>query len=299
MSVDNFLQTLALASIGDWFTTFSLIFGGCCRYVALHSSKFKLLTDHARSNALSLELITTQYPPAGTLITFTQFLLVTLASLRNQLVFNPTPVTSHTAVQNIVNRLEDLQRRTPQSHRLRVLLRGPQERVLELKSALSESRPQLFVDRNKNATVTHEANDSTAENVDVIGNVELCDCATTCERHVKHDFTITLHSGTDSGQELDRSKDAITLDITNPAQPIFAYPLPSLSRRFLHFYRYRLKPRNIPLARYAIQVTLFVVINLLNNAAFAYSVPMAVHIIFRSGGLVVNMLLGWLFYKRR
>jgi solute carrier family 35 (UDP-xylose/UDP-N-acetylglucosamine transporter), member B4 len=61
----------------------------------------------------------------------------------------------------------------------------------------------------------------------------------------------------------------------------------------------RLKQRQIPLTAYLLQVALFYVISLLNNAAFAYNVPMSVHIIFRSGGLVVSMLLGYLLLGRR
>ncbi|KAM6495483.1 UAA transporter [Amanita muscaria] len=55
----------------------------------------------------------------------------------------------------------------------------------------------------------------------------------------------------------------------------------------------RLKPRTVPLLLYLVQVTLFSFISLLNNAAFAYRIPMSVHIIFRSGGLIVSMVLGW------
>ncbi|KAH9074819.1 UAA transporter [Lactarius deliciosus] len=56
----------------------------------------------------------------------------------------------------------------------------------------------------------------------------------------------------------------------------------------------RLLPRRIPLTPYLIQVGLFYTISLLNNLAFGYSIPMPVHIIFRSGGLVISMLMGWL-----
>lgn len=89
----------------------------------------------------------------------------------------------------------------------------------------------------------------------------------------------------------------IVVDIVNTEYPRLLRP--SLERYTLNPFRYRLKTRHIPLARYAFQVLLFLLISLLNNAAFAYHVPMAVHIIFRSGGLVVNMLLGWLLKKRR
>ncbi|TFK28681.1 UAA transporter [Coprinopsis marcescibilis] len=64
-------------------------------------------------------------------------------------------------------------------------------------------------------------------------------------------------------------------------------------------YGPRFKPRRIPLLPYLGQVSLFYLISLLNNAAFAYHIPMAVHIIFRSGGLVVSMILGWLISKKR
>ncbi|KAL0949063.1 hypothetical protein HGRIS_009161 [Hohenbuehelia grisea] len=61
----------------------------------------------------------------------------------------------------------------------------------------------------------------------------------------------------------------------------------------------RLKPRKIPIAVYFIQVMLFYLVSLLNNAAFGYHIPMSVHIIFRSGGLMVSMLLGWLVAGKR
>ncbi|KAF9076686.1 UAA transporter [Rhodocollybia butyracea] len=63
-------------------------------------------------------------------------------------------------------------------------------------------------------------------------------------------------------------------------------------------YGPRLKPRRIPLMPYLVQVVLFYLVSVLNNAAFAYRIPMAVHIIFRSGGLVVSMALGWLFASK-
>ncbi|KZT74481.1 UAA transporter, partial [Daedalea quercina L-15889] len=62
---------------------------------------------------------------------------------------------------------------------------------------------------------------------------------------------------------------------------------------------FALRKRRVPLAPYALQVLLFVSTSLLNNAAFAYAIPMSVHIIFRSGGLVASLLLNWLILKRR
>ncbi|KAF9040668.1 UAA transporter family-domain-containing protein [Panaeolus papilionaceus] len=61
----------------------------------------------------------------------------------------------------------------------------------------------------------------------------------------------------------------------------------------------RLRPRRVPITRYLLQVGLFYCVSLLNNAAFAYRIPMAVHIIFRSAGLVISMILGWLVSKKK
>lgn len=70
--------------------------------------------------------------------------------------------------------------------------------------------------------------------------------------------------------------------------------------KFVVFTPYpKLRPRRIPIFPYLLQVALFYAVSLLNNAAFAYRIPMAVHIIFRSGGLVVNMVMGWLLRGKR
>ncbi|CDS00820.1 hypothetical protein [Sporisorium scitamineum] len=54
----------------EWLLILSLIFGGCC------------------SNAYTLELATRQLPSAGTLITFSQFLVTTLSALPHFLRFS-------------------------------------------------------------------------------------------------------------------------------------------------------------------------------------------------------------------
>lgn len=59
-----------------------------------------------------------------------------------------------------------------------------------------------------------------------------------------------------------------------------------------------LRPRRIPLTPYLIQVSLFYLVSLLNNLAFSYDIPMPVHIIFRSGGLVISILMGWLLSRK-
>ncbi|KZV61796.1 UAA transporter [Peniophora sp. CONT] len=134
------MDTLSWSALIDWSTVLGLVFGGCC------------------SNAISLERLTSEYPNVGSLITFTQFLLVSLHGLRKFLYFE----------------------------------RGP-----------------------------------------------------------------------------------------------LGLPLP------------KMQPRRVPLMPYLIQVVLYTAISVLNNAAFAYKIPMTVHIIFRSGGLVISLIMGWLLAGKR
>ncbi|KAG6909264.1 hypothetical protein DXG01_001326 [Tephrocybe rancida] len=61
----------------------------------------------------------------------------------------------------------------------------------------------------------------------------------------------------------------------------------------------RLKPRQVPLYQWAIQVTVLTTGSLLNNWAFAYQVPLTLLIVFRSAGLAVSMLFGVVFLKKR
>ena len=61
----------------------------------------------------------------------------------------------------------------------------------------------------------------------------------------------------------------------------------------------KLKPRQVPLSVYIAQVALFCLLSILNNKAFSYLVPMPVHIIFRSGGLAISMLMGRILLGRR
>jgi len=67
------------------------------------------------------------------------------------------------------------------------------------------------------------------------------------------------------------------LFITVQSFPTFVYfPTP--------FSFPRLKPRQIPLSEWALQVVLFSSGALLNNWAFAFTVPLTVQIVFRSAG---------------
>ncbi|KAG9317091.1 UAA transporter [Chiua virens] len=147
-----------MLSTSDWFTTLSFVFGGCC------------------SNAITMERLTSEHPHSGILITFFQFLIVSLYALPAQLVFQTIrPSKQH---QN-----------------------GGHE------------KPSVSIIRTS--------------------------------------------------------------------------------------WLPRLRKRRVPLAPYLVQVALFFALSILNNAAFAFDIPMTVHIVFRSGGMIINMLLGWLLVKKQ
>ncbi|KAI0829291.1 UAA transporter family-domain-containing protein [Trametes gibbosa] len=170
MSTSDIVRSgLTLAVLVDWSTTLSLIFGGCC------------------SNALTLEHLTRAHPHAGSVITFAQFVLISLHGLPKFVVFSPHP------------------------------------------PSLSPPAPSPS--------------------------------------------TSTAPSLTGAASE------------------------GRTPRRWA--WVPRLRARRTPLAPYLAQVALFYALSLLNNAAFAYGIPMAVQIIFRSGGLVVSMLMGWLLAGKR
>jgi len=60
----------------------------------------------------------------------------------------------------------------------------------------------------------------------------------------------------------------------------------------------RLKPRQVPLRQWGLQVLVHTAGSLLNNWAFAFHVPLTVQIVFRSAGLAVSMLFGYFFLKK-
>ncbi|RUP47666.1 hypothetical protein BC936DRAFT_145467 [Jimgerdemannia flammicorona] len=60
-----------------------------------------------------------------------------------------------------------------------------------------------------------------------------------------------------------------------------------------------LKTRSIPWYRWAILVLFFFSVSVLNNAALAYHISVPLHIVFRSGGLIVNMAMGWFVLNKR
>ncbi|ROI37092.1 UDP-xylose and UDP-N-acetylglucosamine transporter [Anabarilius grahami] len=60
----------------------------------------------------------------------------------------------------------------------------------------------------------------------------------------------------------------------------------------------RKKP-HIPLSNYVIMVTMFFTVSVINNYALNFNIAMPLHMIFRSGSLIANMILGIVILKKR
>lgn len=68
----------------------------------------------------------------------------------------------------------------------------------------------------------------------------------------------------------------------------------STGSRFVHLCK-----RKVPLRNWLIYTAFFLTVNLLNNSAFAFDVSIPLHIIIRSAGPVVSMIVGYIFNSKR
>lgn len=308
------IQFLVQSAATEWIATLSLIFGGCCRQVRWRplspcSANFSFI-----SNAWALELATSQNPHAGTLITFAQFLLVSLYGLRKHLVVAPVYVARKELLRLLVLSILELRSKKPAVEHVYVAVEGPAQASLlftdELVHEVQSSSHKLNL---KCFSCTSDTGDASSrldallrpadsESVVFIHGPQLH----TSGLHSQWDYSIFLSSSGDSWRK-DRPSpslvdSSLTVDIMRPTDPVVIVPNPGW---FIHWNlfqtipRLRLRNRSIPISHWAIQVALFFLTSLLNNAAFGYNVPMAVHIIFRSSGLVINMLMGWLIDGQR
>lgn len=57
--------------------------------------------------------------------------------------------------------------------------------------------------------------------------------------------------------------------------------------------------RTIPLRFHLFMVVLFFSQAIINNWVFGFNISLPLHSIFRSGSLVMNLLIGWLFFRQR
>lgn len=85
---------------------------------------------------------------------------------------------------------------------------------------------------------------------------------------------------------------------TPPSGSTSTTPQPSTSSGLWRYIPH-LQERKIPLTRWLAIVVMFFAASVLNNLSLAYKISVPLHIIFRSGGLMVGMVLGMLIMKKR
>lgn len=68
---------------------------------------------------------------------------------------------------------------------------------------------------------------------------------------------------------------------------------------FIFETKFGTKKPAIPLRNYVIMVTMFFTVSVVNNYALNFNIAMPLHMIFRSGSLIANMILGIIILKKR
>jgi len=65
------------------------------------------------------------------------------------------------------------------------------------------------------------------------------------------------------------------------------------------FFPYKIKERKIPIVYYWIMVAIFFAVSVMNNKALAFHIALPFHMIFRSGSLIANVVMGSIVFRKR
>ncbi|KAH7105321.1 UAA-domain-containing protein [Auriculariales sp. MPI-PUGE-AT-0066] len=273
-SSDIALAVLSSA-VTDWFSIVSLVFGGCC------------------SNALATEWLTHENAHVGKLITFAQFSIVSLVGLRKSLeVRDPGRTRNTSALEVAAQRITSARQRRQDV--FAVALDGePGEHVDSFAARLRNRLAELDTSLNVRTFDQFNAYIPPAPHQGIPSEPEVVIVSGRAVRHPKSKWDASIALGPVNTAITSTLHLSPTGERIVGATGIFAPR--SLLWKVLHI---RLKPRKIPIRVWLIQVALFLLTSLLNNIAFGYKVPMGVHIIFRSGGSLTNMLVGWMMGKK-
>ncbi|KAM6937095.1 UDP-xylose and UDP-N-acetylglucosamine transporter [Xenentodon cancila] len=68
---------------------------------------------------------------------------------------------------------------------------------------------------------------------------------------------------------------------------------------FIFETKFGRKKAAIPVSNYVVMVTMFFTVSVVNNYALNFNIAMPLHMIFRSGSLIANMVLGIIILKKR
>lgn len=254
-----------MTSISEWTAILGLIFGGCC------------------SNAWTLELVTSSNPDAGSLITFAQFLFVSLYGLLKHI--------------HVDRSISERRRISKEEVASQVVLDVLEKRMgkVEVKECGNASNGTEEMSLIRTLKVEFE---KYGVKVEQQGRVLSMKNTIGAGSSPNKTYTIFLSSQPLNVLPSIQSTSSLFLELSGPSHMTLLIPQSQWNPIGL-IRNLRLKERKIPIKVWLLQVVLFFFISLLNNAAFGYAVPMSVHIIFRSGGLVINMIVGWAVGGRR
>ncbi|KAG8892500.1 golgi uridine diphosphate-N- acetylglucosamine transporter, partial [Tulasnella sp. 417] len=277
-SWSNLIVPLVQSTASQWIIIFSLIFGGCC------------------SNAWALELTTRHNPNSGTLITFAQYLIVVVTNLPKHFIYEPMMrdrPTRRQVLDFVVQHVRELRlrekRATPDAERVVVEGDTPDERAKwarELEERLRKAGiPEVQASKlgsQGSLVVVHDElhQNAPSSDKDTILKIIL-------SNGVPPKTTVPTICISASDDIPSRPKILSTHSLASTIPT----PTPTLWTQLPKIY---LRPRKIPIKVWMIQVLLLFAISLLNNLALGFDVNLAVHIIFRSGGLAANLFMGWL-----
>ncbi|KAG9042681.1 golgi uridine diphosphate-N- acetylglucosamine transporter [Tulasnella sp. UAMH 9824] len=281
-SWSNLIVPLLQSTASQWIIIFSLIFGGCC------------------SNAWALELTTRHNPHSGTLITFAQYLIVVVTNLRKHFIYEPMMrdrPSRRQVLDFVVQHVRELRLREKRAttEEERVVIEGdtPDKRAewardLEerlRKAGILEAKASKPVYQGSLVVVHDELQNAVSSRNDAILKILLSNDLPT---------TTTVPTICISPSDDYPSRPKVLSTQSLPSN--IPLPTPTLWTQLPKIY---LRPRKIPIKVWMIQVLLFFAVSLLNNLALGFDVNLAVHIIFRSGGLAANLLMGWLMKGKK
>ncbi len=261
-----------------------------------------------------MELITTQYPPFGTLITFAQFLFVSIAGLPKHVSVKPPEISGQEAYRCVANLARQgntgraiiavLDRGLSREIIAKFLrgLSGFLEKSLDAKVSVCDLEGESGNDCSNADFRNEQGHNRTCGHPSQI-DIKLFEPPSqhSSEGPENYDVLLVLQKYSEQKplQPHLLKPSCLVLELEHEDLGHFIVRHPVGTKYVWNPLRYRFKPRKIPLSSYLVQVIMFLFISLLNNAAFAYQIPMSVHIVFRSGGPVVNMILGRVLRKTR
>lgn len=299
-------------------------FGSCIRgmlQASRHKPRTTKLTFHLNSNALALEYTASHNPHAGSLITFTQFLLVALAGLRHRLYIAPFQPRNRDALADEIARALLRERANGGGAHIKVAVQGSgpagelcgsvaeRLRTLSPVSVIRASQSG-FVQAGKTnwGALKHELLDplmpsgsqkyitraydpdgrvldrprvlptATRKSILLVDGEDLL-----VDRELGRywDFVVILDSDASSPRDNHVHKRPRMIVQNAESKPRITWtnvvvPMPLLVKLF----RLRFRPLKIPLSHWIVQVVLFLITSLLNNAAFKYSIPMVSGVLF-------------------